>query len=1020
MEITYCTKCRSRVSSVDIRSRKGILTPEGKIYCDSCATELNLYEQYPAEPPQLKQDHSITGQFRAIQAQEGEKSGTGGHRRVRRAGTGKHKTGTGKHRTGTGRHKTGTGTHRRIRRTRSAGEEAPVTETGRIRRRKLQEAAETAKPEANMEPEPLSPEEFMDLREEETKEKNRAPLIIILSLVAAGLLAAVIIVMVNRSSKTEDRGPKTENSVQQPEDTEKEETAEKTKEKNTDVKPDKDGSPDTAEKVKPEPDEPDKPEKDDTPAIQDKIADIPAPPAKKYLEADGWTSLLGDWKKNLTPLRGEWDSGINTLRTTVVKGEPSPFIETAQTYGDHKAAFTFAASGNVNFEFMFGKEGDTGGLCLIRVPEPGVWHTLTWEVKAKEVVSAQMDGKDILSEPSPRLKVYPQGMKKTGSISVGITPYDRTNVLSVSFSEIALAGTSKTEAETAEKEGDAPAAESAMAGIWIEGENPSSSNVIKHKWYDAGNRELMSGNDWITHYSDDDTTAGTVTYTFKCKGASYRFWLRANVAGTKPFYRIDGSDWKEIDLSKKQDTVNVSPKTDHRVLGWIDMGNVDLKEGEHTVEFKFDGGVRKSGAIDCFTFTTDQSYSPSGTTKPSDAGGPTEVVKEKPKPIETKPIADKPLGDEVQGMLFGDDFENWDGDTGLWDSESVNNGKLSRSDKAAFSGKQSLCSEITGDKGSAMLISKFKPATSCYVRMKMYLQPGWDSTFQNEDDNAFFLRVKTASDKGVYAYVRKQKDHHEICAQAHSDDNKWPGSYINGTVTPGQWMYIEIYCPPTGSDMEFKFFINKREAKFKASMVGLGPWEKLEIGWGAVKAGARPVCYIDDVIVSTEYIGPDKSVGEVLTAKTDWQDSLSEDFEGSRPEGSKYITERRYKIDRQSAKAPKADRGDPFELKGIVGIPEPAPISKNSRILVSYYTTSSKIEILFIGKDGDGNPFEAVVRPDPTVKENWTNLELLVFDIEIRKGKLSDSVKIDTVVFQGGTEDEKRPALYIDNLKIQN
>ena len=62
------------------------------------------------------------------------------------------------------------------------------------------------------------------------------------------------------------------------------------------------------------------------------------------------------------------------------------------------------------------------------------------------------------------------------------------------------------------------------ASIWVEGELPATKSVQRHGWYDGVKRELMSGNDWLSHYGDQP---GEVSYQLEVKEAGkYAAWAR--------------------------------------------------------------------------------------------------------------------------------------------------------------------------------------------------------------------------------------------------------------------------------------------------------------------------------------------------------------------------------------------------------------------------------------------------------------------------------------------------------------
>jgi len=157
--------------------------------------------------------------------------------------------------------------------------------------------------------------------------------------------------------------------------------------------------------------------------------------------------------------------------------------------------------------------------------------------------------------------------------------------------------------------------------IWKEGEQPTSTTVERHPWwYDQVKKAELSGNDFISHYSE--TKTGTVTYQFGVPAAGqYAFWLRANPIGSKMTYRVNDGPAQEINFAGAIDQKNIAQDDafDHRFIGWVKLRSLDLKPGRFKVEFTFAGGVNNSGSIDCFVLTTDP-FTPSGTLKPGQTG----------------------------------------------------------------------------------------------------------------------------------------------------------------------------------------------------------------------------------------------------------------------------------------------------------------------------------------------------------------------------------------------------------------
>ena len=160
----------------------------------------------------------------------------------------------------------------------------------------------------------------------------------------------------------------------------------------------------------------------------------------------------------------------------------------------------------------------------------------------------------------------------------------------------------------------------ARAGyVWVEGENPTQSDVRRHPWwYDQVKKEELSGGDEISNW--DDKKAGELQYTFQAPQAGeYEFWVRANPTG-KLSYQLNGGAWTSIDWSKAQDSVNIAAdgKVDLRFIAWVRADQVKLNKGENTVRFKMDSPNNNHGILDCFVFSREP-FQPRGTMKPDQA-----------------------------------------------------------------------------------------------------------------------------------------------------------------------------------------------------------------------------------------------------------------------------------------------------------------------------------------------------------------------------------------------------------------
>jgi len=155
--------------------------------------------------------------------------------------------------------------------------------------------------------------------------------------------------------------------------------------------------------------------------------------------------------------------------------------------------------------------------------------------------------------------------------------------------------------------------------IWIEGEDPTSSDVAHHDWYDRVKKDGMSGEQWISHYHA--TRPGVATYTFDVEvGDSYTFWWRGNTSRSQVSWRLDGGDWRELDPSDKRGEYQISENPDHRSLAWVKVGRIDLEPGTHRLSFRFHSDISNHGGMDAFVLSRIP-FVPSGARKPTEVVG---------------------------------------------------------------------------------------------------------------------------------------------------------------------------------------------------------------------------------------------------------------------------------------------------------------------------------------------------------------------------------------------------------------
>ncbi len=184
-----------------------------------------------------------------------------------------------------------------------------------------------------------------------------------------------------------------------------------------------------------------------------------------------------------------------------------------------------------------------------------------------------------------------------------------------------------------------------LAGsIWLEGENATRDRFKEHSWYDDVQKDSLSENEWLSHYSKQ--SPGSATYRFRVsEGGPYVLWIRANPVHSGMEYQLDGSGWTSVPFSKARNVIHVNAgHPDHRAVGWVKFTRSHLSSGRHTLPFRTtgDGSRGHHGGIDCLLITDDLSTVPSGALKPSDikemGGGKSEWF---PVPADPDPFSDR-------------------------------------------------------------------------------------------------------------------------------------------------------------------------------------------------------------------------------------------------------------------------------------------------------------------------------------------------------------------------------------------
>ncbi len=163
--------------------------------------------------------------------------------------------------------------------------------------------------------------------------------------------------------------------------------------------------------------------------------------------------------------------------------------------------------------------------------------------------------------------------------------------------------------------------------IWIEGEAPSKSNFQLSVW--AGNRGvILSDGKWATFTLNKEEIATKVpkeglflSYDFSVeKEGEYDIWTRIGYEWVRaPFeWRIDEDEWKEIGYDIQ--TTNVMEVSTWCEIAWLKIGRVFLKNGNHTITFKWTKSGRDGRlliGIDCIALIKGNFY-PEGKLKPGE------------------------------------------------------------------------------------------------------------------------------------------------------------------------------------------------------------------------------------------------------------------------------------------------------------------------------------------------------------------------------------------------------------------
>lgn len=195
--------------------------------------------------------------------------------------------------------------------------------------------------------------------------------------------------------------------------------------------------------------------------------------------------------------------------------------------------------------------------------------------------------------------------------------------------------------------GTCRAAESHL--LWIEGEHADRKQVHRNAWFDAVDPRELSGGAQIANFSEPNQPEGWAEYDFSVPAAGvYHLWLRANpCTGLK--FKCDGGPWMTVDqqaleeedrknqrqpgyVRKVQQWFNVAADGTHdaRTMIWLNVGDLDLAPGRHTLRFSLGGDTpdtKRFAALDCLVLTTGE-FRPNFHYKPGEA--PKDLVYDRP------------------------------------------------------------------------------------------------------------------------------------------------------------------------------------------------------------------------------------------------------------------------------------------------------------------------------------------------------------------------------------------------------
>lgn len=177
-------------------------------------------------------------------------------------------------------------------------------------------------------------------------------------------------------------------------------------------------------------------------------------------------------------------------------------------------------------------------------------------------------------------------------------------------------------------------AQEPVAGYcWIEGEQPASCNVTPtlNGW---GNANYLSDEKWLSLSIPSKEIAATVPAegvllkydAMVAESGQYHVWARIGFEFVRaPFqWRIDGGPWTIV--TPDELTTDLMEIVEWCEVAWIKLGEADLRQGKHVVEFRLQKTTDKKGQPARILFALDAvciskgAFAPNGPHKPDEDG----------------------------------------------------------------------------------------------------------------------------------------------------------------------------------------------------------------------------------------------------------------------------------------------------------------------------------------------------------------------------------------------------------------